>query len=145
MKLLIILTVLLLILVNGCLQTKDVSTPLYEAENSNKDKNESQNSNYKNMTVDELSQKLKSKDFTLVDVHIPEQKHINGTDVFIPYDEIESQIHKLPKDKDTKIVLYCRTGRMSEIAAQKLAEKGYSNVYNVIGGMIEWAKRGYDK
>lgn len=97
------------------------------------------------MTVDELNQQLKNKDFVLVDVHIPEQNHINGTNDFIPYDEIENQLDKLPQDKDAKIVLYCRTGRMSEIAAQKLAEKGYTNVYNVVGGMVEWVKRGYDK
>lgn len=104
-----------------------------------------ENATYKNMTVDELNQQLKNKDFVLVDVHIPEQNHINGTDAFIPYDEIENQLDKLPQDKDAKIVLHCRTGRMSEIAAQKLAEKGYSNVYNVVGGMVEWVKRGYDK
>lgn len=104
-----------------------------------------ENATYKNMTVDELNQQLQNKGFVLVDVHIPEQNHINGTDVFIPYDEIENQLDKLPQNKDAKIVLYCRTGRMSEIAAQKLAEKGYSNVYNVVGGMVEWVKRGYNK
>src|SRR3990167_3356131 len=84
-----------------------------KVENLNKDRIALQNSNYKNMTVDELNQQLKNKDFALVDVHIPEQKHINGTDAFIPYDDIENQLDKLPKDKDAKIVLYCRTGRMS--------------------------------
>jgi|SRR3989338_361293 len=97
---------------------------------------------YKNMTVDELNQQLKTKDFVLVDVNIPEQNHINGTESFIPYDEIENQLDRLPQDKDAKIVLYCRTGRMSEIAAQKLAEKGYTSVYNVVGGMVEWVGKG---
>lgn len=92
------------------------------------------------MTVDELNQQLKNKDFTLIDVHIPEQEHLNGTDTFIPYDDIENQLDKLPSDKNSKIVLYCRTGRMSQIAAEKLAEKGYTNVYNIIGGIVEWAK-----
>lgn len=101
-------------------------------------------SKYKNMTVDELNEQLKNKDFVLIDTHIPEQKHINGTNVFIPYDDIENQLDKLPKDKDAKIVLYCRTGRMSEIAAQKLAERGYTNVYNVVGGIVEWVRKGYD-
>ncbi len=100
---------------------------------------------YKNMSVDELNAQLKSKDFTLIDVHIPEQEHINGTDAFIPYDDIENQLDRLPKDKDSKIVLYCRTGRMSEIAAQTLADRGYTNVYNVVGGIVEWAKKGYEK
>jgi len=101
---------------------------------------ENLNIGYKNMTVDELNQQLKNKDFTLIDVHIPEQEHLNGTDTFIPYDDIENQLDKLPSDKNSKIVLYCRTGRMSQIAAEKLAEKGYTNVYNIIGGIVEWAK-----
>lgn len=103
----------------------------------------SSNAKYKNMTTDELNQQLKTKDFALIDVHIPEQEHIKGTDTFLPYDEIENQLAKLPSEKDAKIVLYCRTGRMSEIAAQKLAEKGYTNVYNVVGGKVEWDKNGY--
>jgi len=116
-----------------------------KVENLNKDRIALQNSNYKNMTVDELNQQLKSKDFALVDVHIPEQKHINGTDAFIPYDDIENQLDKLPQGKEAKIVLYCKTGRMSQIAAEKLAERGYTNVYNVVGGIVEWVKKGYDK
>ena len=99
--------------------------------------------NYKNMTTDELNEQLKSKDFVLIDVHIPEQEHIKGTDAFIQYDKIENQLEKLPSEKDAKIVLYCRTGRMSQIAAEKLAEKGYTNVYNVVGGKVEWDKKGY--
>ena len=98
---------------------------------------------YKNMTTDKLNGQLKNKDFTLIDVHIPEQEHIKGTDAFIPYDKIENQLDKLPSDKNSKIVLYCRTGRMSEIAAEELAEKGYTNVYNVVGGKVEWDKKGY--
>lgn len=102
-------------------------------------------SKYKNITVDELNEQLKNKDFVLVDVHIPEQKHINGTNAFIPFDDIENQLDKLPNDKNSKIVLYCRTGRMSEIAAEKLAQKGYTNIYNVVGGIVEWVRKGYDQ
>ena len=116
-----------------------------KVENLNKDRIALQNSNYKNITVDELNQQLKNKDFVLVDVHMPEQKHINGTDAFIPYDDIENQLDKLPQGKEAKIVLYCRTGRMSQIAAEKLAERGYTNVYNVVGGIVEWVKKGYDQ
>jgi rhodanese-related sulfurtransferase len=66
---------------------------------------------------------LTKKDFFLVDTHIPEQEHINKTDTFIPYNEIEKNLTKLPKDKNEKIVLYCRSGSMSRAAAYILAEK----------------------
>ena len=136
MKFIFIIFIIMSLIVLGCTA---------KVENLNKDRIALQNSNYKNMTVDELNQQLKSKDFALVDVHIPEQKHINGTDAFIPYDDIENQLDKLPQGKEAKIVLYCRTGRMSQIAAEKLAERGYTNVYNVVGGIVEWVKKGYDK
>ena len=129
---------ILAIVIVGC-------TNISNSESERKSEINFQKPNYKNVTVDELHEQLKNKDFILVDVHIPEQKHINGTDAFIPYDEIENQLENLPKDKDAKIVLYCRTGRMSEIAAEKLTENGYTNVYNVVGGIVEWVKRGYDK
>jgi len=133
-----VIFLILAIVIVGC-------TNISNSESERKSEINFQKPNYKNVTVDELHEQLKNKDFILVDVHIPEQKHINGTDAFIPYDEIENQLENLPKDKDAKIVLYCRTGRMSEIAAEKLAENGYTNVYNVVGGVVEWIKRGYDK
>ncbi|MBI2558526.1 rhodanese-like domain-containing protein [Candidatus Woesearchaeota archaeon] len=126
-----------LVLFIGCTQDSN--------DNSQKSTSLSKNTSYKNMTVDELNQQLKNKDFALVDVHIPEQKHINGTDAFIPYDDIENQLDKLPQGKEAKIVLYCKTGRMSQIAAEKLAERGYTNVYNVVGGIVEWVNKGYGR
>ena len=63
--------------------------------------------------------------------------------MFIPYNEIESNLDKLPQDKDAKIVLYCRSGRMSEESAQTLTKLGYTNVYSHTGGMIDWEAKGY--
>lgn len=89
---------------------------------------------FHNISPQELQRDLENKDFFLVDVHIPEQEHIEKTDGFIAYDEIEENIDKLPKDKNEKIVVYCRSGSMSLEASQKLIELGYKNVYNLEGG-----------
>ncbi len=86
---------------------------------------------------------LKQKDFFFVNVHVPYEGEIQNTDVFIPYNEIASNLDKLPKDKNAKIVLYCRSGRMSGIAAQTLIKLGYTNVSHLAGGMIAWEKSGY--
>ncbi|MDP1689389.1 MAG: rhodanese-like domain-containing protein [bacterium] len=86
---------------------------------------------------------LKQKDFFFVNVHTPFEGEIKNTDAFIPYDKIADNLDKLPKDKNAKIVLYCRSGRMSEVAAKELSSLGYTNVYNLIGGMINWEKNGY--
>ncbi len=49
-----------------------------------------------------------------------------------------------PKDRAAKIVLYCRSGRMSEIAARELTQLGFSQVSHLSGGMIDWKKSGYE-
>jgi len=97
---------------------------------------------YKKMTIDELKTGLENKDFLLVNVHIPYAGEIPQTDLFIPYDQIEQNLDKLPEDKNAKIVLYCRSGHMSAIVAKKLAELGYTNIYDVPGGMNAWAASG---
>lgn len=97
---------------------------------------------YNDITVTDLQAILKNKDFTFVNVHIPFEGNIAGTDLSIPYDEIEQNLTQLPADKAARIVLYCRSGRMSTIAAEKLAGLGYTNVVNVKGGMVAWEQAG---
>ena len=99
---------------------------------------------YQNITPDELNSLLEVKDFVLVNVHIPFAGNIAGTDLSIPYDRIEKNVSQLPADKDAKIVLYCRSGRMSQIAAEKLVSLGYTNVWELKGGMVDWEQAGYD-
>ena len=98
---------------------------------------------YKNVSPDELNSMLKDKDFAFINVHIPFAGNIAGTDLSIPYDEIEQNLSQLPSDKTAKIVLYCRSGRMSQIAAEKLVSLGYSNIWNLEGGMVGWEQAGY--
>jgi rhodanese-related sulfurtransferase len=97
---------------------------------------------FTDITVAELSTMLESKDFVFVNTHIPYEGEIAGTDAFIPYDDLEQYADQLPADKEAKIVLYCRSGRMSEIAATALAQQGYSNIYELDGGMIAWEEAG---
>jgi len=99
---------------------------------------------YKNVTTKELNTLLKEKDFVLVNVHIPFAGNIVGTDLSIAYDQIEQNLSQLPADKNAKIVLYCRSGHMSQIAAEKLVSLGYTNVWNLNGGMIDWEKEGFE-
>lgn len=97
---------------------------------------------YKMISVDELFQALKSKDFLFINVHIPVEGNIPGTDLDIPFDKIEKQINKFPADKNAKIILYCRSGSMGNTAAQTLAGLGYTNVFNLEGGYIAWEAAG---
>lgn len=98
---------------------------------------------YKDVTPKELNTMLKNKNFIFVNVHIPFAGNIAGTDLSIPYDQIENELSQLPSDKNAKIVLYCRSGHMSTIAAEKLVSLGYTNIWSLKGGMVEWEKAGF--
>jgi len=99
---------------------------------------------YKNVSPKELNTLLKEKDFVFVNVHIPFAGNIAGTDLSIAYDQIEQNLSQLPTDKNAKIVLYCRSGHMSQIAAEKLVSLGYTNIWNLKGGMVDWEKEGFE-
>ena len=65
-----------------------------------------------------------------------DEGHIPGA-ILIPYTEIENKAIELIPDKDKLILVYCRTGRRSKIAAESLAKLGYTNVKE-FGGIIDW-------
>lgn len=91
----------------------------------------------------ELAAVLPGKTFPLINVHVPYEGEIEGTDLFIPFDRIELQRDELPGDLGARIVLYCRTGRMSAVAAETLVKLGYADVWNLAGGMVEWERAGF--
>jgi phage shock protein E len=97
--------------------------------------------NYTDISVIELQTMLENKDFTFINVHIPFEGNITGTDLSIPYDQIAQNLDKLP-DKTARIVLYCRSGRMSAIAAETLVGLGYTDIWNLSGGMTAWEQAG---
>ncbi len=62
--------------------------------------------------------------------------HIPGA-ILIPYTEIENKAEEIIPDKDKQVLVYCRSGRRSKIAAESLAKLGYSNIKE-FGGIIDW-------
>lgn len=99
---------------------------------------------YTDVAPSELSEMLKQKDFLFVNTHIPYEGEIEQTDAFIAFEENGPQrVNEYPADRSAMIVLYCRSGRMSAIVANELVKAGYTNVWNLDGGMIEWEKAGY--
>lgn len=91
------------------------------------------------MTNEELLTEINSgESMTILDVREPAEYafgHIPFA-VSIPLGELDAKVEQL-NAADT-IYVICRTGTRSDMAAQKLSEKGFANVYNVVPGMSKW-------
>lgn len=96
------------------------------------------------ITAVELHNIMQTQDIFLVDVHTPEQRHIKGTDLFVPYNEVEKYKDKFPKDKNTAIYVYCEAGPMGNAAARSLYDLGYRNLSNLEGGAKAWKNSGFE-
>ena len=78
-------------------------------------------------------------DLTIVDVRTEEEYaegHIEGA-IVIPNETIGTEEIEELSDKDATLLIYCRSGRRSAQAAQKLVDLGYTNVYD-FGGIVDW-------
>lgn len=97
------------------------------------------------MSVDELKTRLeRGDDFRLLDIRseaevmqgvLPKSEHL-------PMHLIPLRAHELPRDTD--VVLYCRSGARSFHACAFLMQQGFRNVINLRGGIIDWARHGFD-
>ena len=79
------------------------------------------------------------QDIVILDVREQDEfdsGHIEGA-ILISYTEIVNKAEEILPDKDKQILVYCRSGRRSKIAAESLAELGYTNIKE-FGGIIDW-------
>jgi thiol:disulfide interchange protein DsbA len=98
---------------------------------------------YPRLSPFQLRDMLRKKNFFLVNVHVPYEGEIEGTDAFIAYDSTARRIGEYPSDKNANIVIYCKSNRMADEAAQELAALGYTGVSILDGGMTAWMKAGF--
>lgn len=95
--------------------------------------------NYKQVTQDEAQKLMETKsDYIILDVRTQDEYksgHIKGA-ICIPNEEISGAVSELPNKKQL-ILVYCRSGRRSKEAAQKLADSGYTNIVE-FGGINDW-------
>jgi rhodanese-related sulfurtransferase len=96
-----------------------------------------------NLDSKEFSGLISSEKVFLINVHTPYEGEIEGTDLIAEdWENMENYINKLPEDKNMPVAIYCRSGRMSSSAAEQLRELGYTNIYNLEGGMNSWENSG---
>ena len=95
---------------------------------------------YKQISPSEAKEIMDSNENVIIldvrELYEYEEGHIKGA-VLIPYTEIENRAATELPDKESVILVYCRSGRRSKIAAQTLADLGYKNVME-FGGINDW-------
>lgn len=115
------------------------------SSNSKKDNSIDHPSSEQTAILEEISaedamEMMENEDNVLIlDVRTEEEfseGHIKGA-VLIPDYEITEKAEELIKDKSTTILIYCRSGRRSALAAKSLSDLGYTAIYD-FGGIIDW-------
>ena len=99
-----------------------------------------QTAGYKKISAEQAREMMENGDpFILLDVRTEQEfneKHIEGA-ILIPHDEVSVRAGEKLPEKDSLILIYCRSGRRSALAANELIGMGYTNVYD-FGGIIDW-------
>ena len=95
---------------------------------------------YMNITAEEAKQIMDTEEgYLILDTRAQEEYdegHIPGA-IVIPHDEIADRAEEELPQKDQLLLVYCRSGRRSKIAAEALVELGYTNIKE-FGGIIDW-------
>ena len=95
---------------------------------------------YEQISQEEAKNIMSSdENYVLLDVREQnefDEGHIPGA-ILIPYEQIAEKAEEMIPEKDTQILVYCRSGRRSKIASVSLAELGYTNIKE-FGGIIDW-------
>jgi len=112
----------------------------YSGKYLNKRSNNKNKNTYQVITAEKAYQMMQTlNNFVLLDVRTNEEfleKHIDGA-ILIPSYEIEKRAENEIPDKNTVILIYCRSGVRALSAAKILAEKDYMQVFS-FGGIINW-------
>ena len=95
---------------------------------------------YVNITAQQAKEIMDSQQgYIILDTRTQEEfdeSRIPGA-ILIPYDEIMEKAESVLTDKDQLILVYCRSGRRSKLAAEDLVKLGYTNIKE-FGGIIDW-------
>lgn len=124
----ILVNILFISIISGCLSS---TTP-------------SEKVRHIDVSVQQAKEMIDRGEVFILDVRTQEEYnegHIMDS-TLIPVDELDSRLKELPRDK--KILVYCGTGRRSLTASEKLENSGFTQLYNMKGGITEWKNAGYN-
>jgi rhodanese-related sulfurtransferase len=107
---------------------------------------EAQDSSVKNIKSNEMETLMQEPDVVVIDVRTPSEVqsgYISTSKCFIDVNdrEFNSKIDEL--DKEKTYIVYCKSGARSSYAANYMAKNGFTKVYNLTGGIMNWKNQSY--
>ena len=90
---------------------------------------------------DAFARRIEEPGVVTINVHVPDEGRIAGTDAAIPFDQITNSA-ALPDGRDTPLAVYCRSGNMSADAVRDLQALGYTDIVELDGGFNAWTNAG---
>ena len=125
------LAAVLALLLVSCGGTKDKPVPTEEDAPSK--------AAYQKISAEEAYEMMVSQEVVVVDVRTREEYDVGHIEnaVLVPNESIGSEMPEALPDKEATLLIYCRSGRRSKDAAQKLLALEYQNIYD-FGGVIDW-------
>ena len=94
---------------------------------------------YHKLSAEEAYEMMVSQEVVIVDVRTPEEYdggHIPNA-ILVPNESIGDDMPEALPDKEATLLIYCRSGRRSKEASEKLLKLGYKSIYE-FGGIIDW-------
>jgi rhodanese-related sulfurtransferase len=95
------------------------------------------------ITTDELKQRMDAGEklnlFDVREIHEFDEFNIGAT--LIPLGELPNRLSELSNLKNEEIIIHCRSGARSNNAKMFLLDNGFTNVRNVLGGMLDWRSK----
>lgn len=140
MKKILIFSVMVIVaaLTVGCASAKPADSSS-KASSAISSASSAESKGYKSISQDEAYKMMSDDKVIILDVRTEaeyNEGHITNA-VLLPNEEIGSTQPEILPDKDAVILVYCRSGNRSKQASQKLADMGYTNIYE-FGGINTW-------
>lgn len=113
--------------------------PVQQSEEASNSMKQQEQGRYETITPEEAKAKMDAGNVMIVDVRTQaeyDQGHIPGA-ILVPNETIGDTLPEALPDQEAVLLVYCRSGRRSKEAAEKLAALGYQTVYD-FGGILDW-------
>ena len=98
------------------------------------------------ITVEQASEMIKNGDVIVIDVRSEDEYssgHIDGA-IIVDINSVGFEEGLAELDKSKKYIVYCHSGKRSARSSYIMADSGFENIYNVLGGISAWKASGYD-